>query len=361
MNLTLNKATFLFFIATSLFAKNINYAMSDIHTLTIPKNSLHLTASYMLINDSIDLLNVKQSVSGGNSNFNSLGNMNGYEFGLAYGLTDNFMISYKINQQKISYSNNDFENTKNEIFARYNVLQNSGAVFNSGISLDVGFINNSLKNIYITNIDDINKLAKRYSGGDFKIVPNNGGLDVVNGNQYTPLTYYPWVGLEDTSDNSLYLRALTGFHSDNGLYDFYIGMKYTKINNTITANDELLSLASNNNLNIYKDLARTEEMYFLGTNISYDIYDYILEFAYEFDYFKRDSNLDYINFNHVVDLSLAYEVSKNLLIFAGGKFMYRQLNGQIPYLYNQYTQTTYDHIYGYAKFGITYNFKFDGH
>ena len=134
MNLTLNKATFLFFIATSLFAKNINYAMSDIHTLTIPKNSLHLTASYMLINDSIDLLNVKQSEFGGSSKFNALGDMNGYEFGLAYGLTDNFMISYKINQQKISYSNNDFENTKNEIFARYNVFQNASAIFNNGVS-----------------------------------------------------------------------------------------------------------------------------------------------------------------------------------------------------------------------------------
>ena len=262
VNLTLNKAPLFLLIATALCAKSINYAVSDIHTLTMPKDSLHITASYMLINDSIDLLSLKKSELGGSSNFDALGDMTGYEFGIAYGLRDDLMISYKINQQKITYNNNEFENTKNEIFARYNIFQNASAIFNSGVSLDAGFINNSLKNVYVTNINDINELSKRYSNDNFQIVPNNGGLDVVKNNQSTTLAYYPWVGLEDTSDNSFYLRALTGFHNDNSLYDFYIGMKYTKINNIVTANDELLSLASTNNYNIYKDLQRTENMFF---------------------------------------------------------------------------------------------------
>jgi len=358
VHLKLNKVVVsLLLITATLFAKNANYAVSDIHTLTIPKGSFNFTASYMLINDTIDLLNIKQAEFGANANFNSLGDMNGFELGGAYGLQDDLMMSYKFAQQNIGFNNNEFENTKNEIFLRYNILQNSSTIFNSGVSLDIGFINNTLKNIYISDINDINKLSKRYSNENFQIVPDNGGLSVVNNNQSTQLSYYPWVGLKDTSDNSFYLRAIAGINTDNGLYDFYVGIKHTKIKNTITANQELLSLAATNNYDIYKDLQRDENMFFLGTSILQEISDFVLEFAYEFDYFKRDAGLDYINFNHIIDLSLDYKLSKNLLLFAGGKILYRQLNGQIPYLYNQYTQTTYDHMYGYAKFGLTYKFK----
>lgn len=359
MRLELSKVVLLLLAVTTLSAKSMNYRVNNIHTMTMPKGEISLNLSYMSMNDTIDILDIKESELGSTaSNFDALGDLSGYEVRLMYGLSSDLMFSYELSRQTITYNNNNLENTKNEIFARYNLLQNPYGVLNNGISVDVGFINNRLGNHYISNINDINEVAKRYfSDDDFKIVPENGGLSAVHNNQSTSLRYYPWIGLEETSDNSIYLRVLTGFHTDSSMYDFFIGAKKSKINNIVTANSELLELAAINGYDIYKDLRRTETMFFAGTSISYEIRDYVLEFMYEFDYFQRESNLDYINTNHIVDLTLDYKITQNLVVYAGGRLMYRQLNGQIPYLYNEYTQTTYDHKYGYAKIGIIYNFK----
>lgn len=352
MQLQLNK-TILFFLTTcALYGENTNYASLDIHTLTIPKESIFLNLSYLTLNSTVDFLNIRESTLSPSSKYNTAGDMDGLELGIMYGLSDNVMLSYKLTRQNIEYNGNNFINTKNEIFARYNTLQNQNSFLNSGLSLDVGFINNRLNDYYITNISDINSLSSK-----FNINESNGELiahaegavagDVV-------LKYYPWVGFEETYDNSLYLRALTGFHTTNGLYDFYIGVKRTRINNVLTANNELLEADSSNEL--FKNLARDETMFFAGTSLAYEISDYVIEFMYEYDYFQRESGLDYAKTNHIIDLNFVYKITKNASLYTGAKLMFQQLNGEIPYLYNEYSQEKYDRKYGYAKFGFLYHF-----
>jgi len=58
----------------------------------------------------------------------------------------------------------------------------------------------------------------------------------------------------------------------------------------------------------------------------------------------------------VINATLAKHIGENWMIYGGVKLMYRQFNGEIPYLYNTYTQSTFDHKYGYVRFGIGYRF-----
>jgi len=181
--------------------------------------------------------------------------------------------------------------------------------------------------------------------------------------------------LINTNDNSKYIRFLTGYYNKNSIFDFYIGYKTTKINTILTLNNlnklkelykELEVFASKYDKDISdskslldeieQNLARDEKMYMLGMNYTLESKRFIYEFGLEYDKFIRDSGLDYIDFNYVLDMDIAYKYSKNTLLFTGAKILYRQLNGEIPYLYNQYTQTSYDHKYGYARFGVQYSF-----
>jgi len=93
-----------------------------------------------------------------------------------------------------------------------------------------------------------------------------------------------------------------------------------------------------------------------GFNYTLESKDFIYEIGFEYDKFIRDEGLDYIDFNYIIDADISYKLSKQILLFAGAKIMYRQLNGEIPYLYNEYSQTSYDHKYGYTKYGLQYSY-----
>jgi hypothetical protein len=207
-----------------------------------------------------------------------------------------------------------------------------------------------------------NKSAKiEYSDGttvfDNDPFPSEEGYYAYFNGRRTPLTQDPFVALKDTSDESIFIKILTGFYANHSLSDFYIGYKKTKIKNLITTTDEIKKLAADEGYDLEKRLDRDEKMLFFGFNYSKESGSYIYEFNYEYEKFFRDEGLDYINYNHIVNASISYTITKNFLVNIGGKIMYRQFNGQIPYLYNKYTQTSYDHKYGYASVGLQYNFN----
>jgi hypothetical protein len=82
----------------------------------------------------------------------------------------------------------------------------------------------------------------------------------------------------------------------------------------------------------------------------------IYEFGFEYDKFIRDDGLDYIDYNYIFDLSITRLLNEHIALSLGSRIMYRQLNGQIPYLYNKYSQNSYDHKYGYAFAGILFTY-----
>lgn len=353
-----------------LLAENINYANSDIHTLTLKKGRVEFFADYLKMNDQLDIFNIKKHEFKNAKNFDAIGDLTGYRVGFRYGLSDKLMLSYGRTHQKIGYSSDNIFNNRDNLYLRDNLFQYPSAFFNSGVSLDIGFERNSLDDFYLRDLETINSLIHkilpnksaelRYSDGKtpFKGEPKarKKGYYAYFNHTTTKLKNSPYVALKKTNDNSIFFRLLTGFYKNNSLTDFYLGLKRTKINNLITTTDEIKKLALDQGYNVEKNLDRFETMAFGGLNYSLNIGKFIYEFNYEYEKFFRSKGLDYIDYNHIIRASISYIVNKKLFLNIGGKFMYRQFNGQIPYLYNKYTQTSFDHKYGYVSFGAEYHF-----
>ena len=344
-------------ITINATAQNINYAKHSKHTLVLPSSKVNISYAKIMMNDTVDVLKIKESEFGSSSNFDAIGDMDGYEAELQYGLTNKLMINYKKSVQNIDYSSSVLTNTQADIFLRYNLFQHQMAKLNSGLSVDVGFVTNKLQDYYMDDFEVMKNLVKKVDS-TIGMVQNNGKTyaktkDGFGNDIYTPL---PYIALKDTKDSSEYIRLLTGYYTKYSVIDFYLGYKKTKIKNLITTTDEIIQMAKDQGYEIEKRLDRDEKSYILGFNITLESKDFVYEFGFEYDKFIRDKGLDYIDFNYIFDLDLSYKYSKQILLFAGAKIMYRQLNGEIPYLYNQYSQTSYDHKYGYARVGIQYSF-----
>jgi hypothetical protein len=357
-------------LTVSLFAKNIEYAKHDLHTLTPPKDSFSVSLEYVLLNDTVDLLNLKSKELSGVKNLGSIGDIDGYNIGLRYAIRDDLMVSYNLTQTNLEYLSDTMKNLKHDIYLRYNLFQDNLSFFNSGLSVDVGYIRNSLNDFYLRDKNAINEMIKRVLPNEnAKLLESDGitpfpnepfprakGFYASFNNTITKLDENPYISMTKTYDDSFYTRFLTGFYSNNQITDFYIGYKYSSIKNTISTTKQIIDLAKNEGYNLHKVLDRNEGMAFFGFNYSYDSGSFIYEFNYEYDRFFRDADLGYINYNHIINANISYVLNKNTLLSLGGKIMYRQFNGEIPYLYNEYTQSTFDHKYGYARFGLIYRF-----
>lgn len=348
-------------ILANISAKNINYAKNELHTLTPKKGTLEFELNLLMMNDTIDLLKLKEKEFGNSSKFDSIGDLEGYDIAFKYAILDDFMISARYSIEEIEYSSSSLSNTKLDIYARYNLFDNKMATLNSGISIDFGYVTNKLKDFYIRDLDTIQQTIKTMFanlGGTISKI--NATTLMYADNNLPPTTTFitnPYIVLKDTEDKSYYLRLLTGFYSKNSYTNFYTGIKTTSIKNTISTTQQVINLAATENITLPLILDRKEKTIFAGFNYTLDTNTFIYEFNYEYAYFIRDKGLDYMKDNHIINISVAYPIAKKLLLTTGAKIMYRQLNGQIPYLYNEYTQTSYDHKYGYASFGIIYNFN----
>ncbi len=355
----------------ALLGANIRYAKSDLHTLSISKNQIDISLEYRLLNDTVDIFNLKEKELGGIKGFASIGDLNGYGISLRYGIKSNLMIDYKHDTDSIEYLSDTMKNSRDELYLRYHLFENDFAYFNSGVSFDIGYMRNSLDDFYLKDIKAINEMIKRVlPGKDAKLLYSDGvtpfsgepfartkGYYSYFNHTMTKLAKDPYISITNTKDDSFFLRVLSGFNTDKKVFDMYTGYRYTKIKSTISSTDEIVRLAKTKGYDLKKILDRDENMLFLGFNYSQNIKRFIYEFNYEYDRFFRGSGLGYLNSNHIINASISYVLDKNTLLSLGGKIMYRQFNGVIPYLYNKYTQTTFDHKYGYMTFGIEYKFK----
>lgn len=334
---------------------HIDYAKNELHTLTPKKGNLSLELNILMMNDTIDLLNIKEQEFGSNTDFNNIGDLKGYDLAIRYSILDDLMVSARYSKQEIQYSSSWLENTHLDLYTRYNFIQNSSSLFNSGFSMDFGYVSNTLKDFYIRDTDTLNKAIAKYN------IPGTITQNPV-GTLYTPpgkapiILQAPYMSIENTQDTSYYLRALIGFHDKNSYTNFYMGLKLTDITSSLSSTQQVINLAALEGAVLPKILDRDEKTIFTGFNYTLDKNPFIYEFNYQYERYIRDSGLDYINSNHIISASLSYPINKNLLLTASGEIMYRQLNGQIPYLYNKYTQTSYDHKYGYASTGLIFRF-----
>ena len=340
----------------------IHYAKNPYHALLPKKDTLQILFDYKAMNDTLDIFNIKEQELGGNAkNFASIGDMNGGEFEFRYTFLKNMMTDVSIEYDKIDIGDENLKNTNLDGFIRYNLGKSPYSFFNA-ISLDIGMKANIGEDVTYTNQNTLKNLIQKITKAHKVSVTKHKVFVQKDKNSppYFVVTKDEVFGkIKDLSDNSFYIRLLTEKSiSDSKYFSTFLTYQYTNISTTLSTNKELLRAAKNHGKDIQTDLDRSENSINFGMNYmqEFSSINIVTEIGYEFDYVFRDSDLDARNYNNILTVDLSYPVNKKFFITTGGKIMFSQFNNIIPYLYNKYSQTTFDHKYGYAYLGIGYRF-----
>lgn len=354
---------FLCSVAIALNANEPTMTTAPIRSFPLDKGDLSLKLNYNRINDTIDILDLKQKELGSTSNFGSIGDANGLDLSLAYGIDEFYSLFYNYEHLSLNYIDSKLKNNKNDLFAKVVIYRNPMAFFET-FTADIGYVRNSSSNLDIKDSTQLNKMIQKVNpipglsidGSVIRYKDNT--LTFTDAKTNTAIS--PFVRIGDLSDSSLYLRLLTGMHYNTNIFDFYAGLKYTSINTQITvepkSNTRLQSILKNGGYHPVT-LDRHEKTFFIGSNYTVEFSNFIFETNYEYlVIWGRDDDIKKTNDNHIINSALSYIVNKNLLVFIGGKLMLHQFNGVIPYLYNKYTKNKYTKKCGYAKIGFVYNF-----
>jgi len=340
-------------------AKDIIYAKQHIHAFLPPNNEVTIQADLQLMNDTIDLLNLKEKELGSAST-NNIGDLTGFELNIGYSFFDDFYLNTNLNQQEIEYAQTALVNKNLNIYLRYQIYQNTKRAY----AIDAGFDINKANDLKVTDVSSINKFLTNEGAsynttfGQFVYYDSGGNQQTFD---YTKnSTDTPYVKLEDTQDYGFYLRAIASFKTRKSLYDLYTG--YKQINVDITT-DTSLAHSSNAGVvakyNTLKDKlpsSRKESMLFAGVNMVTQFGSLFTELSYKYNKLFRSGELSTYDTNHVLDINLIYAISNSVAVYAGGKIMTNQFNGEINYLYTNVTQSSFDKKYGYARSGVMFRF-----
>jgi len=343
---------------SSVNAQDISYTKNSIHAFLPKNNRIGLDVGFSLINDTLDVLNVKEKEFGGSGeDLDALGDMNGYELGVSYSFYDDYYVNFHFNQQHIDYSGATLVNNNIELYLRYQIYQNENFAF----AIDGGYVLNKADDLYIYDINTLNQNMKRFEGSAGVNIANDGkSVSYLNDGvtKTAPLTLTPYFATLNTKDQSLYYRGVFSYKSDSLLVDFFAGYKQIKINYTIDSSIAHESaLASDIGSNAaFSSVEREDGMIFSGFSLRKNIGSLTGEFSYKYNKMLRLGYLEETDSNHVVNINFLYAVEKNFALYMGGTLMSNQFNGEINYLYTRYSKTTFDHIYGYANIGIIVNF-----
>ncbi len=339
---------------------------ADIRSFPLPKGRIGIRANYNRINDTIDIFDIKQKELGSAARFGSIGDSSGIDLSLAYGAGEFYSFYYNYERLNLHYIDSKLKNNKNEFYTKVNIYQNNMRFFET-LSADIGFVRNSAADLDIKDKNQLNKMIQKVNPIPGLTIDGNAikykGYELKYSDPVTNEPLPPYISIGDMSDNSLYLRMLTGMHYETNIFDLYAGLKYTKIYTTITvepkSNQSMQDLLKSKGYEPV-NLDRSEKSFFLGFNYTVEFSSFIFDLNYEYlTIWGRDDVVKKTDDNHIINSALSYIVNKNLLLFVGGKLMLHQFNGVIPYLYNKYTKNKYDKKYGYAKVGFVYNFDWN--
>ena len=152
----------------------------------------------------------------------------------------------------------------------------------------------------------------------------------------------------DLEDTTYYARLTAG--QIWGRFFPHLFLEYGQ--NEITAKADIYTNETISDGSV--DLGRSET--YLKTGISL-----LLKFPYttllhlEYDYLRlfRDHKLAEIDDNHFLKADLNYYLTPSLVLNLGGQYAFHQLNGRIPFLYQDVNHGTFDRKYRSLQFGIT--------
>ncbi len=340
--------------------------------MTLPKNKLELSLDYLSINDTLDIFDVRDSEFSDNSSIDSagLGDLQGIRLWLNYGLFPKTMLAAGVAYKDIDYASTSLSITSLDLSLRQMLIDSEYPLLPFAITMDLGVHADIGKDLIFTSDTDINRMIDRLTDQNVSVEINDQYVWIHRKTENSEISMGvpregkpdPTVTIEEMQNISPFIRLTAGKMFKNIFPNVFLEYGHTfiasRIDSSLLAYFPEAMKASIPELPI--DLDREENYLKIGANLLAKLpLNFMVHLEYNYLKLFRDSNLDYIDYNQIVNADLFYRLTDRITLNVGGSFYERQLNGILPFLYNEYTQTTFDHQYGVVRFGMTVLFGGD--
>jgi hypothetical protein len=343
----------------------LTYSSDCPASMVIPEGRWEAGLFYGKVDDTIDVLNIKKqelSTISSQLRADSLGNYEHLKLNLNYGLTYQSMISTGITSRSIDYGSG-----KLKVYSyRFSIRKS----FKSLFSIDIGLKGNIGKDRTFSNVDDINYYLHKFRPDIYiKIDPSYvwfvkeaADLTIEYG---VPRREDPYFELKDLKDSTKFIRITLGKAFEFFYPNIFLEYGKTNINTKIDTNlkdiipsSSIISGYKNRLPELPIDLSRDESYWKGGFSIFLRTpFKTLTSVEYNYIKLNRDADLGYINYNHILKAKVDYFLRRNIILSIGGEYLHRQFNGVIPFMYNKYSQTTFDHRYGWVEVGVIFLWK----
>ena len=326
-------------------------------SMVIPKGRYEVGLFYGRVDDTIDVFNVREkelSKISSQVRTGTLGNYDHLKLNINYGLTYRSMLSFGFVYRSIDYGRGNLNVYSYRLSARKS--------FNSVFSFDFGLKGNVAEDLTFSNVDDINFYLHKFRP-DISIEVDPYYVWFVKETPDLIIKYgvlkeeNPYFKLQDMKDLTKFIRLTVGKAFDFFYPNFFLEYGRTNIDTKIDSNlKNMVPMEYRNRLpELPVDLSRSESYWKGGFSVFIKTpFKTLTMIEYDYIRLRRDSDLDYINYNHVFKLGVGYFLKKNVIFSLRGEYLHRQFNGIVPFMYNKYSQTTFDHKYGWAEVGIIF-------
>ncbi len=349
-----------------------NAAPNDVFLQVKPSDTAHplsLEASFDIVNDTVDIFNIRDSEKGLSENAGDykgghllvsyalhpqwLAQAGYWNRNIEYGQDDNQIDSWLAAVQYTPVINSNFIHLRpsDEAAIRFSLWGNRADKLSKTSPTEVN--GQRLNNIQVNDLSDIqaqvdllfsrtldrqNKLNGFASLGYSKVEVDGLTANLSKGNCN--------FNIQVESNNQLNGQLVAPCKEGN-----------TQINEA-----NISYPASDFGLDINKDLSYDAGFFSLGGSWNWRYQKFSSQLGYQFQYLMRkdidDRVSNYgssaIKTNHTLGLDLAYQVNPYASVFVAGQVFKNNFIGIIPFLYNSVTASRLDRKYGYASFGVRF-------
>lgn len=333
---------------------------------TLPEDRFELSLDYLSINDTLDIFDVRDNEFADNRNIDSatLGDLKGGRLLLNYGLFPRTMLMAGVAYTDMDYLGSSLETTTLDLSVRQMLIDSGQSGFPFNITIDLGVNANIGKDTVFTSESSINLIIDRFTDENISVEINDQYVWFHRKTDSSEISLGvpregkpdPDVSIKEMQDISPFIRLTAGEKFEHFFPNIFVEYGHTfidsQIDSTLTA--YFHDVLEDRIPDLPMDLGREENYLKLGANILVKLpWRFLVGLEYNYLKLFRDSGLDYLDYNQIVNADLYYRITDRVTLNVGGSYFERQLNGILPFLYNEYTQTTFDHKYGLVRFGVT--------
>ncbi len=332
--------------------------------LALPTNAIEVSYQYKAMNNTLDVFNVRESEFGSSNTVqtNGLGDYTSHKIVTNYSPLANSLLNFNLSSQTIGYGSSTLDVLSYGGYGRY-IFKPSSLIT---VGVDIGFRGNKGKKVSMSSAADIQYYIDKL-GKNIQVAETDEHLWLAKKTDDSswikfPKSSHPEISIDSMSDQTFYGRTSIAMGFETFSPSLYMELGHTTISTTIDTNMDDLAGNSFKDLfvtytNFPISLNRNENYASAGFNLAVNTpFNTVLTTNYEYKKLFRENGLNFLNTNHTLEMLLSYNITPNLGVNIGGTYLYRQFNGTIPFLYNKYSQTSFDHPFGWCQVGINYTF-----